>query len=316
MIRFPSKILLAPMAGVADVSFRRICRQKGFVACYTEMVSAKGLVYQSPGTKQLLVHEGGFLGVQLFGNQPDIIAEAAQQVQDMGFDVIDINMGCPVSKVVGSGEGSALMKTPELAIQMINVVKKAVRLPVTAKIRLGWDEQSINYLDFAKGLVDVGLDAIALHARTRAQGYSGKATWQDIEKLKLAVSIPVIGSGDVFSAQDAISMLDETHCDAVMVARGALGNPWISAQAVALLSQRDAHIPTIEDRIDTAIHHAKYLVEVMGEEYALPAMRKHVSWYVRGTTHAGQVRNYVNHAKTLSELQQILNEWGKANSAQ
>nr|MDD6335974.1 tRNA dihydrouridine synthase DusB [bacterium] len=314
----PDKLVLAPMAGVADSPFRRICRMQGCRGAYTEMVSAKGLLYQNTETVKLLENEGGWLAVQLFGSECDAIARAAEKVAGMGFAAIDLNMGCPVNKVAGHGEGSALMRTPALAARLVESAC-GFGLPVTVKIRLGWDEDSINCLDFARRMVDAGAAAVTLHARTRKQGYSGKADWAYIARLKAMLPVPVIGSGDVFTPEDAVAMLGQTGCDGVMVARGALGNPWFFAQAASLLKGEKPCQPDAMARAREAIRHAQLLVECQGQR-AIVAMRRHVAWYVRGTRGAAAVREKINHAQSLAQMEDILLLWaleegqGKGNA--
>jgi len=258
MLKFPDRFLLAPMAGVADFPFRAICRSLGCRGAYTEMVSAKGLLYGSAGTAGLLRHEGGWLGVQLFGADEAAMARAAELVAPLGFDVLDINMGCPVHKVAGHGEGSALMRTPHLAARLVTEAR-ASGLPVTVKIRLGWDENHKNYIEFAQGCVAAGASAVALHARTKSQGYAGKADWPAIAALKKELDVPVLASGDIFAPHDALRALEQTNADALLIARGACGDPWFFAKAHALLAGRPLVI-TRQQKAAAAMEHARQML--------------------------------------------------------
>jgi nifR3 family TIM-barrel protein len=309
-------VLLAPMAGITEAPFRGICKRMGAGLTYTEMVSAKGLHY-NPDSRlatELLTFSPRETpcAVQIFGAEPEMMAEQAARIVTRHGDnvaLIDINMGCPVTKVVAKGEGSALMRTPELAAQVLSAVATAVPVPVTVKIRKGWDTQSENAVQFALLMEDAGAAALAVHGRTRSQFYRGDADWDTIAAVKDAVSIPVIGSGNVFSASDAEAMLDRTGADAVMVARGARGNPWIFRQARALID--DGVVidpPTPSERIDVAREHAAALVE-MGGERAFTRMRKHVAWYITGMPGAIHVRSRANHARTYAELDELLSEY-------
>ena len=312
----PRSVVLGPMAGITEAPFRAICKRMGAALTYTEMVSAKGLHFNPDAaiSKALLTfaHEEAPCVVQLFGAEPRFMAEqAARIVAEYGADVaaIDINMGCPVTKVVSKGEGSALMRTPELAAEVVSAVVEAVPVPVTVKFRSGWDAGSVNAAEFARAMEAAGAAAVAVHGRTRDQFYHGYADWDVIASVKAAVDVPVIGSGDVFSAADVVAMFERTGVDAVMVARGAQGNPWIFAQARALID-RGAELPppTGLERIDMAREHARALVEFGGER-AFTRMRKHVAWYVTGMPGATRVRERVNYVRSYRELDELLVEY-------
>ncbi|MDR3685820.1 MAG: tRNA dihydrouridine synthase DusB [Coriobacteriia bacterium] len=313
------RVLLAPMAGVTEAPFRGICKRMGAGLTYTEMVSATGLHYtpDSPTSTALLRLDPAETpaAVQIFGANPDVMAEqAARLVERLGDSIalLDINMGCPVTKVIAKAEGSALMRTPELAAQIVSAVAQAVSpLPVTVKFRKGWDSASVNAVDFAKRMEAAGAAALAVHGRTRDQFYKGSADWRVIAQVKDAVGVPVIGSGDVFSAYDAVAMIVQTGVDAVMVARGAQGNPWIFREARALL-ESGAPIagPTATERIDMALEHGRALVDFGGER-AVIRMRKHVGWYVAGLPGATYVRTKVDQSATFAELEAMLLEYAE-----
>jgi tRNA-dihydrouridine synthase B len=312
------RVFLAPMAGVTEAPFRGICKRMGAALTYTEMISATGLHYNpdARATRELLALDPAETpaGVQLFGADPERMAEqAARLVDRLGAENIalfDINMGCPVTKVVAKGEGSALMREPELAAAIVSAVKRAVDLiPVTAKFRKGWDDESANAAEFAKRLEAAGADALAVHGRTRGQFYRGRADWSAVAEVKAAVNVPVLGSGDVFSADDAVAMIERTGVDGVMVARGAQGNPWIFAEANALIAgEPRPQPPTALERIALAREHGRALVAFAGEE-AVVRMRKHVAWYVAGMPGATHVRTQVNRACTYAELEALLGEY-------
>ncbi len=295
-----SKMILAPMAGVTDAVFRQICFEKGCRMAVTEMASAKGLYYKSPGTENLLEtdpQKEGSVGIQLFGSEPEIMAWAAKQLEEKPNTFIDINMGCPVPKVFKNGEGSALLKDAGLAAEIVSAVKANTQKPVTAKIRIGISSAE-GCEAFAKKLEEAGLDALAVHARTREQYYSGSADWSKIKSIKEAVGIPVIGNGDVRSRQDAKRMMQETGCDAVMVARGAMGNPWIFAD----------YEPTKEELLETICRHLDLAVARYGEKKAVREARKQIGWYTKGFKGAGAFRNKINTAVTREELRELLKE--------
>jgi tRNA-dihydrouridine synthase B len=311
-----ARVVLGPMAGVTEAPFRGICKRMGAGLTYTEMVSAKGLHYNpdaaiSRGLLSFSPDETP-CAVQLFGADPQMMAEQARGlVERYGEDValIDINMGCPVSKVVAKGEGSALMRQPALAAEIVSRVAEATGVPVTAKFRKGWDESDANAVEFAKRMQAAGAVALCVHGRTRDQFYHGKADWDVIAAVKAAVSVPVIGSGDVFSAADVLGMLERTGVDAVMVARGAQGNPWIFAQARALIERgEELPPPTGLERIDMAREHGAALVAFAGEQ-AFVRMRKHVAWYVKGLPGATYLRDRVFEAADYRALDGLLVEY-------
>lgn len=296
-IKLSSPFLMAPLAGITDAPMRRICHEMGAAMTYTEMVSAKGLTYGDRNTKHLLdVYEDeGPVSVQLFGCEPEIFVKAALEYCNKDFAMVDINMGCPVHKVVRNGEGSALLKNPERAGEIVEALVKALDRPVTAKIRKGFDDTCINGVEMAKVLEQAGVAAVAVHGRTREQFYEGKADWDIIREIKNAVSIPVIGNGDIFSAEDAIRMMDETGCDLVMIARGALGNPWIFRDCLALWEGREKPAPpTREDKQNMVLRHFEDLLELKGEYAGVREMRKHIGWYIKGLPGAAAFRREIN----------------------
>lgn len=292
-------IFLAPMAGVTDVSFRTLCYLQGCSFAYTEMISAKGLYYNDKKTKELLIRgeQEPYLGVQIFGSDPDIMAHAVTYLNTLNIDLIDINMGCPVPKVVKNSEGSALMKTPELAGEIIKACVNASTIPVTAKIRLGFDKQSVNVLEFSKLLESNGVNAIAIHGRTRSEFYTGQADWSYISEVKKQLSIPVIGNGDITSKEDMDKRLDESKCDGVMIGRACQGNPWIFSQLLG-----NSEKPTIEEKIPMILDHYKLMVEHKGEIRATLEMRKHASWYIKGERNATKAKNEIFKARTIIEM--------------
>jgi nifR3 family TIM-barrel protein len=313
-----SRVVLGPMAGVTEAPFRGICKRMGAGLTYTEMISAKGLHYSPDAavTRALLTFDPAEVpcAVQIFGSDPQILAEQATRVvAEYGDDVacVDINMGCPVTKVVSNGEGSALMRTPALAAEIVACVAERARVPITVKFRKGWDNGETNAVEFARTMEAAGAAAVCVHGRTRSQFYRGQADWALIADVKAAVGIPVIGSGDIFSAADVCAMLDRTGVDAVMVARGAQGNPWIFREARVLLETGvEIAPPSPSERIEMAREHARALV-AFGGEHAVVRMRKHVGWYITGMPGASRVRERVNHITTSGELDALLAEYGE-----
>lgn len=299
-------LILAPMAGVTDLPFRLLCKEQGADLIYTEMVSAKGIYYHNKNTKPLLeIHPSEHpVSLQLFGSDPAIMAEMAKRIEELDFDILDINMGCPVPKIVNNGDGSALMKQPELAGRIVEAVVKAIRKPVTVKIRKGFLREENTAASFAKVLEESGASAIAVHGRTREQYYSGEADWDVIKSVKDTVKIPVIGNGDIFSREDAERMLKETGCDAVMIGRGARGNPWIFHQ-IKYGSER----PSRHEVIHMILRHASMQVEWKGEYMGIREMRKHVAWYTTGYPASSKLRNFVNQIESLAELKELLYRW-------
>lgn len=310
-VTLPNNLILAPMAGVTDLPFRLLCSRQGAGMCCMEMVSAKAILYQNKNTESLLeIHpEEGMLSLQLFGSDPKILSEMAKKIEDRPFAVLDINMGCPVPKVVNNGEGSALMKNPQLVEQIVSAVVKAVDKPVTVKIRKGFDEAHVNAVEIAKIAEAAGAAAVAVHGRTREQYYAGTADWDIIAKVKEAVSIPVIGNGDVTDGASAAALLEQTGCDGVMVGRAARGNPWIFSQIAAWLE--DGTIlprPDIEEVKRTILYHAQLQLTTKGEYTAIREMRKHVSWYTSGYPNSARLRQVVNQTESYEELCALVEE--------
>lgn len=306
--------VLAPMAGVTDLAFRLLAKEMGCGLVYSEMVSAKGLLYENCRTKELLRIDPRErpTAIQLFGSVPGELAEAARQVEAAGADIIDFNMGCPTPKIVKNGEGSALLRSPELAATILKAMVRAVRVPVTVKIRAGWDAGSINAPEFAKMAEQAGVGAIAVHGRTREQYYSGQADWQIIRRVKAAVDIPVIGNGDVRSVQDAERLLRETGCDGVMVGRAACGNIWLFRQiAVYLKTGILTADPPVAERMRTLLRHLDMLMELKGPHTAIREMRRHAACYVKGLAGAAELRVRFNQALTREDFVKILQPYLK-----
>jgi nifR3 family TIM-barrel protein len=311
-IKLENKVFLAPMAGVTDMPFRVICREQGCGLVYTEMVSAKGMHYNDIKSKALtrIAEDEKPAAVQIFGSDPDILAEIAKQLDDSDACLIDINMGCPAPKITKNGEGSALMKRPDLVGQIVRAVSSASSKPVTVKIRKGWDDSSINAVEIAKIAEDNGAKAITVHGRTREQYYSGKADWGIIKKVKEAVSIPVIGNGDIFSPKEAQRMLKETNCDAIMVGRGAQGNPWIFKKMLHYFETGEIlPDPTPEEKIKMIIRHMEMLVELKGMHIGICEMRKHIAWYIKGLKNATFVKEKVFRLTSKDEIISLLEQY-------
>ena len=309
-IEIENCLALGPMAGVTDLPFRLLCKEMGCNMLYTEMVSAKAILYKNKNTKELLNIDKNEhpVGVQLFGSDPDIMAQIAAQVEEGECDFIDINMGCPVPKIVNNGEGSALLKQPKLVEEILTKMVKAVNKPVTVKIRKGFENGTVYAVEIAKIAESCGVSAIAVHGRTREQYYSGKADWDVIKDVKKAVKIPVIGNGDIFSAEDAKAMKEYTGCDGLMVARGARGNPWIFREIKEYLENGNViDKPTINDIREMIIRHAKMLVNYKGEYTGIREMRKHIAWYTAGLPHSAELRRMCIQIETMENLVETVN---------
>ncbi|CDM69636.1 putative tRNA-dihydrouridine synthase 1 [Clostridium bornimense] len=314
-LTFENKVFLAPMAGVTDSAFRRICVEQGCGMVTTELISAKGLYYGSENTEALLklTNEEKPAAVQIFGRDSYIMAKAAERFDsDDRFFAIDINMGCPAPKVVKNGEGSALLKEPELAAEIVREVSKATSKPVTVKYRIGFDSNSINAVEFGKVLEEAGAKCITIHGRTREQMYSGTANWNIIKQVKEAVDIPVVGNGDVNSFDSALRLFQETNCDAIMIGRGAQGNPFIFREVGDYLNGREVRRPTNEEKIDTVIKHLKLEIEDFGEYKAVREMRKHIAWYLKGLKNSIDIKNQINVLTSADEVIKVLMEYKKS----
>lgn len=333
----PHGLFLAPLAGVSDRVFRRLARRFGAEYTTSEMVSAKALCYEQRSHRPVtearvrtaplaaVMRDEAPMAVQLFGSEPAFMAEAAALLEHGDYRgavgeippaAIDINMGCPMAKIVGNGEGSALMRDPALAASIVRAVKQAVSLPVTVKIRKGWDRNSVNAVEFAKRMEDAGADMICVHGRTREQMYAPRADWEIIRRVKEAVNVPVVGNGDIFRAEDAMRMLRETGCDGIMVARGAQGNPWIFSEILCAMEERDFHAPDLRERFSVAAEHLQALVSERGERQGVAEARKHMAWYLHGVRGAAAARLSIMQAETVDGVLAILKKLEQdANSA-
>lgn len=303
--------ILAPMAGVCDLPFRVLCTEMGAGMTCMEMVSAKAIMYNNKNTEELMAIDPReeCVSLQLFGSDPQIMAEQAKRIEERPFDILDINMGCPVPKIVNNKEGSALMKDPVLAGRIIEAVSSAIEKPVTVKIRKGFDENSINAVEIAHIAQESGAAAVAVHGRLRAQFYSGKADMDIIRSVKQAVSIPVIGNGDVTGYDSAVSMMDYTGCDAVMIGRAAEGNPWIFKELNERSCGRDFIPPTVGEITDMILRHAAMLIETKGEYIGSREMRKHAAWYTQGLSNSSKLRGKLNEVENIDDLRRILTEY-------
>ena len=308
-VTLPNNLILAPMAGVTDLPFRLLCKEQGAGLLCMEMVSAKAIMYKNRNTIDLLKIDERELPVslQLFGSDPDIISTIAHEIEERPFDILDINMGCPVPKIVNNGEGSALMKNPKLAGEIIEKTVKAIKKPVTVKIRKGFDENHINAVEMAKIAEASGAAAIAVHGRTREQYYSGKADWDIIRQVKEAVSIPVIGNGDLLTAENVIAMQEQTGCDGFMIGRGAQGNPWIFRQVLHYFETGEKlPKPEFEEVAEMMLRHARMMLEFKGEYTGIREIRKHGAWYTAGYKNSAKLRVMINQVETYSELEALL----------
>lgn len=308
-VTLKNRLILAPMAGVTDLPFRLLCSRQGAGLVCMEMVSAKAIYYNNRNTEELMaIHQGeGPVSLQLFGSDPDIISEMAKKIEERPFSILDINMGCPVPKIVNNGEGSALMKNPKLAAQIISKTVKAIKKPVTVKIRKGFDDDHINAVEMAKIAQESGAAAVAVHGRTREQYYSGQADWEIIAKVKQAVSIPVIGNGDVTDGPSAEQMLKETGCNGIMIGRAVRGNPWIFREIEHYLATGEQlERPKQQEVCDMILQHAGMELELKGEYTAVREMRKHIAWYTVGYPHSASLRRKINEIETYPELEQAV----------
>lgn len=311
-VTLPNNLILAPMAGVTDLPFRLLCKEQGAGLLCMEMVSAKGILYNNRNTESLLAikEEERPVSLQLFGSDPKIMSSMAAKIEERPFDLLDINMGCPVPKIVNNHEGSALMKEPVLAGKIIEATVKAIKKPVTVKIRKGFDEDHINAVEMAHVAQESGAAAIAVHGRTREQYYSGKADWEIIRQVKEAVNIPVIGNGDLLTAEDVVAMKEQTGCDGFMIARGAQGNPWIFKQILHKLETGETlPKPTYEEVVDMILRHGKMQIEFKGEYIGIREIRKHAAWYTAGYKGSSKLRVAINQVETYEQLEELLRSY-------
>ena len=310
-VEIANPVMLAPMAGVTDLPYRLLCKEQGCGYMVTEMVSAKAVLYNNKNTDLLMLtkEEEAPVALQLFGSDPEIMADIADRLLDRGFAGFDINMGCPVPKVVNNHEGSALMKEPLLAGKIVEAMAKRVKCPVTVKFRKGFDENNVNAVEFAHIMEESGAAAVTVHGRTREQFYSGKADWDIIRQVVDRVKIPVFGNGDIFSGEDAKNMLEQTGCQGIAVGRGAKGNPWIFREINAVMEGKEIPPPpTVKERKEMIVRHAKLMVKYKPEFMVVREMRKHVSWYTTGLHNCAALRDEVNHTESLEELFELLDK--------
>ena len=311
-VQLDNEVFLSPMAGVTDLPFRTICKEKGCGMLYTEMINAKALCYDDENTKKMLRMDKDEhpVAVQIFGSDPEFMGKAAIIMNQYPNEILDINMGCPAPKVIKNGDGSALMRNPKLAAEVLTAVVKNSEKPVTLKIRKGWDDNSVNAVEIAKIAEECGISALAIHGRTREQFYSGKADWDIIAEIKQAINIPVIGNGDVFEVEDAVNMLEKTKCDAIMIGRGAQGNPWIFNRINHYMKTGEIlPEPTLEEKITTAIRHMNLAVAEHGDYVAVREMRKHIGWYLKGLKNSAKYRDQINKITDYKEVIAMLVEY-------
>lgn len=302
-------LILAPMAGVTDLPFRLLCKEQGAGLVCMEMISAKAIAFHNRNTKKLMQIDPGErpVSLQLFGSDPDIISEIAREIEEEPFDILDINMGCPVPKIVGNGEGSALMKDPKLVEQIVSKTVRAIKKPVTVKIRKGFDEDHVNAVEIARIAEASGAAAVAVHGRTREQYYSGQADWKIIRQVKEAVKIPVLGNGDVDSPKKAKALFEETGCDGILIGRAARGNPWLFHQIRTYLETGEEEPrPSMEEIRQMMLRHARMQIDYKGDYTGIREMRKHISWYTAGCPHSAKLRAQINSVESLEELKELI----------
>lgn len=305
----PNPLILAPMAGVTDLPFRLLCKEQGAGLVCMEMISAKAIAFHNRNTKKLMQIDPGErpVSLQLFGSDPDIISEIAREIEEEPFDILDINMGCPVPKIVGNGEGSALMKDPKLVEQIVSKTVRAIKKPVTVKIRKGFDEEHINAVEIARIAEASGAAAVAVHGRTREQYYSGQADWKIIRQVKEAVKIPVLGNGDVDSPQKAKALFEETGCDGILIGRAARGNPWLFHRIKTYLETGEEEPrPSMEEIRQMMLRHARMQIDYKGDYTGIREMRKHISWYTAGCPHSAKLRAQINSVESFEELKELI----------
>lgn len=308
-VELDNPVFLAPMAGVTDLPFRLLCKEMGCGLVYSEMVSAKGILYDNKNTTELLqvAAEERPAAIQLFGSDPEILGAMGKKIESYPIDIIDVNMGCPAPKIVKNGEGSALTRTPELVGKIVKALVESQSKPVTIKFRKGFDDAHVNAVEIAQIAEENGAAAVAVHGRTREQYYSGKADWEIIRHVKQAVHIPVIGNGDVFTPQDAKELMEFTGCDAIMIGRGAQGNPWIFKRTIHYLQTGELlPEPTAEERVEKALRHAQMLMEYKGEYIGIREMRKHMAWYMKGLPGAAELRGKLNVTENMADMEALL----------
>lgn len=316
-VTLPNNLILGPMAGVTDLPFRLLCKEQGAGLLCMEMVSAKAILYKNRNTEPLLTidERENPVSLQLFGSDPEIVSSIAHSIEERPFDILDINMGCPVPKIVNNGEGSALMKAPVLAGKIIEKTVKAIKKPVTVKIRKGFDDDHVNAVEMAHIAEECGAAAVAVHGRTREQYYSGKADWEIIRQVKEAVKIPVIGNGDLNSAEDVINMSNQTGCDGFMIARGAQGNPWIFRQILHYFETGEKlEKPTLDEVADMILRQAKMMLEFKGEYIGIREIRKHAAWYTSGYPNSSRLRESINGVETFDKLEELMDVWRSQTS--